>query len=170
MRFLLAGEETRHLGALSNRAVALAELGQGEEALREVMRAAEGFPLVKARLLLNLGVVRERQGRVQDAETLYRDALSLAEDQGNLETMGRAWNNLGALYHRQGRKEEAQRAYEEALRLAQAAREHVLLATVLANRAELLGERASLEEAVRVLEEVGHHTLAARYRTRLQDL
>lgn len=68
VRFLVAGERTRHLGALSNRAVALAELGQGEEALQEVMRATEGYPLLKARLLLNLGVVKERKGAWREAE------------------------------------------------------------------------------------------------------
>jgi tetratricopeptide (TPR) repeat protein len=169
VRFLVAGERTRHLGALSNRAVALAELGQGEEGLQEVMRAAEGYPLLKARLLLNLGVVKERKGAWREAEALYREALNLAQGLGNLEAMGRAWNNLGALYHRQGRRELAAEAYERALDLAQTAKEHLLLAAVLANRAELLGERASLEEAIRVLEEAGHHALAARYRDRLRE-
>jgi tetratricopeptide (TPR) repeat protein len=170
VRFLLAGERVRHLGALGNRAVALAELGQGEEAFREVLRAAADHPLLQARLLLNLGVVKERQGLIEEAEGLYREALALAERVGNLEAMGRAWNNLGALYHRQGRKEEAQRAYEKALELAQRAGEHLLLAAALANWAELRGDRAVLEEAIRVLEEAGHQALAQRYRARLQDL
>ncbi len=170
VRFLLAGERVRHLGALGNRAVALAELGQGEEAFREVLEAAADHPLLQARLLLNLGVVKERQGLIGEAEGLYREALALAERVGNLEAMGRAWNNLGALYHRQGRKEEAQRAYEKALELAQRAGEHLLLATALANWAELRGDRALLEEAIRVLEEAGHQALAQRYRARLQDL
>jgi len=64
VRFLLAGERVRHLGALGNRAVALAELGQGEEAFREVLEAAADHPLLQARLLLNLGVVKERQGLI----------------------------------------------------------------------------------------------------------
>lgn len=168
VRFLVAGERTRHLGALGNRAVALAELGQGEEALQEVMREAEGYPLLQARLLLNLGVAKERKGLLAEAESLYQEALGLAQGMGNLEAAGRALNNLGALYHRQGLRALAEEAYQKALDLAQAAREHLLLATVLANRAELLGDRASLEEAVRVLEEAGHHFLAARYRARLQ--
>jgi tetratricopeptide (TPR) repeat protein len=170
VRFLLAGERVRHLGALGNRAVALAELGQEEEAFREVLKAAADHPLLQARLLLNLGVVKERQGLIGEAEGLYREALALAERVGNLEAMGRAWNNLGALYHRQGRKEEAQRAYEKALELAQRAGEHLLLATALANWAELRGDRALLEEAIRVLEEAGHQALAQRYRARLQEL
>ncbi len=168
MRFLVAGERTRHLGALSNRAVALAELGQGEEALQEVMRATEGYPLLKARLLLNLGVVKERKGAWREAEALP----------GSSEPGTGPWQPGGhgpgleqprGLYHRQGRQELAAEAYERALDLAQTAKEHLLLAAVLANRAELLGERASLEEAIRVLEEAGHHALAARYRDRLRE-
>ncbi len=170
VRFLLAGEQMRHLGALGNRAVALAELGQGEEAFREVLGATEGHPLLQARFLLNLGVVKERLGFPQEAEELYRKALVLAQGVGNLEAMGRAWNNLGALYHRQGQRERAQEAYERALELAQRAREHLLLAAALANLAELQGNRAALEEAIRVLEEAGHQALAQRYRARLGEV
>ncbi|RTH32460.1 transcriptional regulator, partial [Thermus scotoductus] len=170
VRFLLAGEEARHLNALNNRAVALAELGEGEKAFFELLALVEGRPLLEARVRLNLGVVRERAGRVEEAEGLYRDSLELARLAGNLEAMGRAWNNLGALYHRTGRLQEAQKAYGEALKLAREARDLVLLAAVLANRAELSGERAFLEEAVRVLEESGQESLARRYRDRLETL
>ncbi|WP_117237835.1 tetratricopeptide repeat protein [Thermus sediminis] len=169
VRFLLSGERVRHLGALGNRAVALAELGQGEEAFQEVLEATEGHPLLQARFLLNLGVVKERQGLSQEAEGLYQRALALAEGVGNLEAVGRAWNNLGALYHRQRRKEEAQAAYEKALELARQAGERLLLAAALANWAELRGDRAALEEAIRVLEEAGHQALAQRYRARLGE-
>ncbi|ADD27562.1 tetratricopeptide repeat protein [Meiothermus ruber] len=167
VRFLMAGEEVRHLGALSNRAVALAELGQGEEAFAEVLAAIGAREGLRARVYLNLGVVRERQGRLEEAEQLYRESLALA--QGNLEAMGRAWNNLGALYHRQGKAAEAKTAYQEALRLARAGQEWVLTAAVLANLAELTGERASLEEAITLLEEARYTVLAERYRNRLAE-
>ncbi|PZA05977.1 MULTISPECIES: tetratricopeptide repeat protein [unclassified Meiothermus] len=167
VRFLMAGEEVRHLGALGNRAVALAELGQGEGAFAEVLEAIGERKALRARVCLNLGVVRERQGDPQEAERLYRESLALA--QGNLEAMGRAWNNLGALYHRQGRLAEAKAAYQEALRLAKAGQEWVLTAAVLANLAELEGERASLEEAIALLEEARYTVLAERYRSRLRS-
>ncbi|MEZ0320971.1 MAG: tetratricopeptide repeat protein [Thermus sp.] len=166
VRFLMAGEEVRHLGALGNRAVALAELGQGEAAFAEVLEAIGERAGLRARVYLNLGVVKERQGQPAEAEWLYKESLALA--QGNLEAMGRAWNNLGALYHRQGRAEEAKAAYQEALRLARASQEWVLTAAVLANLAELTGERASLEEAIALLEEARYTVLAERYRGRLE--
>lgn len=166
VRFLMAGEEVRHLGALGNRAVALAELGQGEGAFAEVLEAVGPREGLRARLFLNLGVIKERQGQPAEAERLYRESLALAE--GNLEAMGRAWNNLGALYHRQGRLAEAKAAYQEALRLAKAGQEWVLTAAVLANLAELTGERASLEEAIALLEEARYTVLAERYRSRLE--
>ena len=166
VRFLLAGEEVRHLSALSNRAVALVELGQGEEVFTEVLEAIGPCEGLRARVYLNLGVIKERQGQPAEAERLYRESLALA--QGNLEAMGRAWNNLGALYHRQRQHAEAKAAYQEALRLAKAGQEWVLTAAVLANLAELTGERASLEEAIALLEEARYTVLAQRYRSRLE--
>ncbi|WP_297854859.1 tetratricopeptide repeat protein [Meiothermus sp.] len=166
VRFLMAGEEVRHLGALGNRAVALAEMGQGEAAFAEVLEAIGERGGLRARVYLNLGVLKERQGQPAEAERLYKESLALAR--GNLEAMGRAWNNLGALYHRQGRWEEAKAAYREALRLARAGQEWVLTAAVLANLAELTGEQASLEEAIALLEEARYTVLAERYRSRLE--
>ncbi|GAB5601721.1 hypothetical protein FJNA_02450 [Thermus sp. FJN-A] len=166
VRFLMAGEEVRHLGALGNRAVALAELGQGEGAFAEVLEAIGPHEGLRARVYLNLGVIKERQGQPAEAERLYRESLALAH--GNLEAMGRAWNNLGALYHRQGRLAEAKAAYQEALSLAKAGQEWVLTAAVLANLAELTGDHASLEEAIALLEEARYTVLAERYRSRLE--
>ncbi|GLV48356.1 hypothetical protein TJA_15120 [Thermus sp. LT1-2-5] len=173
VRFLAQGEEERYAGALGNRALALAE-GQAareavEWAFQEALSGAKGT-LARARLLLNLGVYRERLGDFAAAESLYREALDLGEEGGSLEVLGRAWNNLGALYHRQGRREEAEEAYRRALLLAQEAGEMVLTAAVLANLGELRGERTFLEEAVALLQEIGHESLAERYRERMVRL
>ncbi|WP_234503032.1 MULTISPECIES: tetratricopeptide repeat protein [Thermus] len=173
VRFLAQGEEERYAGALGNRALALAE-GQVarevvERAFQEALSGAKGA-LARARLLLNLGVFRERLGDVAVAESLYREALELGEEGGSLEVLGRASNNLGALYHRQGRREEAEDAYQRALLLAREAGEVVLTAAVLANLAELRGEGAFLEEAVALLAEAGHEALAERYRERMARL
>ncbi|UZX14841.1 tetratricopeptide repeat protein [Thermus sp. PS18] len=169
VRFLAAGEVARQVDALNNRAVALFEMGspQAEEVLMEALEAAGDTPLLRARVLLNLGVVRERQGRPEEAEVLYQQALGLAEEAGVLEAMGRAWNNLGALYHRQGRREEAEAAYQKALRLAKEGRDWVLTAAVLANLAELRQDPATLEEAIALLEEAQYTVLAERYRKHL---
>jgi tetratricopeptide (TPR) repeat protein len=170
VRFLAAGETARQVDALNNRAVALLEAGEGgaEAVLAEALRAAGEAPLLRARVLLNLGVVREREGRPEAAEALYRESMREAERVGSLEALGRAWNNLGALYHRQGRKEEAKAAYQQALVLAKEGREWVLTAAVLANLAELQGDPASLEEAIHLLEEARYSVLAERYQRRLE--
>ncbi|WP_114312075.1 tetratricopeptide repeat protein [Thermus caldifontis] len=170
VRFLAAGETARQVDALNNRAIALFELGrpQAEGVFGEALEAAGDIPLLRARVLLNLGVVRERQGRIEEAEALYQEALRLAEEAGVLEAMGRAWNNLGALYHRQGRREEAESAYLRALRLAKEGRDWVLTAALLANLAELREDPATLEEAIALLEEAHYTVLAERYRKRLE--
>lgn len=172
VRFLAAGEAERQVGALNNRAIALFEAGDpdAENVFQEALEAAGNNPLLRARVALNLGVVREKGGHLEEAEALYREALAWAEEAASFEAMGRAWNNLGALYHRLGRAEEAEAAYRKALHHAQEAQEWLLMAAALANLAELKGDPATLEEAVRLLEEAGHTPLAERYRARLETL
>ncbi|WP_243026996.1 tetratricopeptide repeat protein [Thermus albus] len=170
VRFLAAGEVARQVDALNNRAVALFEAGrsEAERVFAEALEAAGDTPLLRARVLLNLGVVRERQGRPEEAEALYQEALRLAEEAGVLEALGRAWNNLGALYHRQGQREKAETAYRKALLLAKEGRDWMLTAAVLANLAELRQDPATLQEAIALLEEARYTVLAERYRKRME--
>lgn len=172
-RFLAQGEDERYAGALGGRALALAEGGANAEvveaAFQEALKEAQG-PLVRARLLLSLGVYRERQGFAEEAAQLYTEAMGLAAEEQSLEILERAWNNLGALHHRQGRLVEAETAYRQALALAREAGEVLLTAAALANLAELRADKAFLEEAVHLLEEAGHEVLASRYRERLATL
>ncbi|MBO1437979.1 tetratricopeptide repeat protein [Meiothermus sp. CFH 77666] len=170
VRFLAAAETARQVDALNNRAVALFEQGspEAEAVLGEALKAAGDVPLLQARALLNLGVVRERQGRSEEAQQLYRQSLEAAQKAGALEAEGRAWNNLGALFHRRGKPEEAEAAYRKALALAREGREWMLTAAVLANLAELRSDPASLEEAIALLQEARYAVLAERYRGRLE--
>ncbi len=154
--------------ALNLRGILAFSQGRFQEASGLFARAAGEAPLLRARVLLNLGVVREREGRPEEAEALYRESMREAERVGSLEALGRAWNNLGALYYRQGRKEEARAAYQQALALAKEGREWVLTAAVLANLAELQGDPASLEEAIHLLQEARYSVLAERYQRRLE--
>lgn len=169
VRFLAAAETARQVDALNNRAVALFEQGspEAEAVLGEALKAAGEVPLLQARALLNLGVVRERQGRGEEAQQLYRQSLEAAQKAGALEAEGRAWNNLGALFHRQSKPEEAEAAYRNALALAREGREWMLTAAILANLAELRGDPESLEEAIALLQEARYTVLAERYRGRL---
>lgn len=169
VRFFAAGEAGRQVDALNNRAVALLEAGspEAEEVLAEALQAAGEVPLLRSRVLLNFGVVREKQGRLEEAERLYRQSLEAAQQAGSLEALGRAWNNLGALYHRQGQGARAEAAYREALRSAREGREWMLTAAVMANLAELQNDPESLKEAIALLREAQYTVLAERYQSRL---
>ena len=163
--WLTTGERERWAGALNNQAVVRAELGEDtERAFKEALEAAGDHVVQRVLVLLSLGRVHERRGHTDQAQTLYEQAATLAEDAGALGSAARAWNNLGALHHRLERPEDARNAYRRALELAQRVGERLLLGTVLANLAELDDDRESLEEALRLFEQAGHMEMAERYR------
>jgi len=91
----------------------LAGLVAGREA--EVLPIAEegvrAFPKSGA-LRNNLGVLYERAGRIEEAETLIAAAL---EDDPALPQLSK---NLGDLYYRAGRAEDAAQAFQRAVKLA----------------------------------------------------
>ncbi len=60
---------------------------------------------------LNLGVAREKQGRLREAEAAYRKGLEIEPDSFQ------ALFNLGALHWKRGEWDEASRTFERALRL-----------------------------------------------------
>ncbi len=163
--WLAVGERERWAGALNNQAVARAELGEEtQEAFREALEAAGDHAVQRVLVLLSLGRVHERRSQTDQAQTLYQQAATLAEDAGALGSAARAWNNLGALHHRLEQPAEARNAYRRALELAQGVGERLLIGTVLANLAELDDDRESLEEALRLFEQAGHMEMAERYR------
>ncbi|MCS7195582.1 MAG: hypothetical protein NZ849_11835 [Meiothermus sp.] len=50
--------------------------------LNEALQAAGEVPLLRARALLNLGVVRKRQGRTEEAQESYRRSLEAEAEPG----------------------------------------------------------------------------------------
>jgi len=70
------------------------------------------------RAYFSLAVVREHEGRVDDALALYRQAIALPASPGTETERANAHINIGILYQRQGRYSQAMFHYREALRIA----------------------------------------------------
>ncbi|MCB1068878.1 MAG: tetratricopeptide repeat protein [Kiritimatiellae bacterium] len=97
--------------AFNNVGVALRDLGRFDEAAEQFERAIELKPDWSLPYL-NLGLVRVHQGRLDEAEGLYQEAL--ARDQGNNPL---SHHQLGNLLMVQGRLEEALYQFRETLKL-----------------------------------------------------
>ncbi len=81
--------------------------------------ARKGFPGGRSKALLQLGLLRARQGRMDDATTLVSDSIRFADEQGDLPAIARAWDRLGDEFLKQGQLEQADRALTEGFRLRQ---------------------------------------------------
>ncbi|GGJ53305.1 hypothetical protein [Deinococcus roseus] len=157
------------IGALNNLAYARICLGHNpEDSFSEVLAAAEGNAAQYARVLLNYGWAKERNGFTSEAIHTFQEAARLASEIDALSTAIRAWNNIGKIYHERHEKEQAKNAYDSALRFARRAGEVLMAATVLANISELEQSPEALEEAILLLEQAGHQDFADDYRATLQ--
>jgi tetratricopeptide (TPR) repeat protein len=163
--WLALGDQARRVDAINNAAIARGWLGEDvEAAFREALEAAGDNPMLRGRVLNNLGLAYERQEQSERAMACFREAAELAERSGALMTAARAWNHLGMVQHNLKRVGEASQAYRQALEFAKQANEQFLIATILGNISELTGDEQALTEAVRLLEEGGYAHIAARFR------
>jgi tetratricopeptide (TPR) repeat protein len=162
------GQQDRWADTLNNLAVAEALAGMdAEQTFAEALRVATDYQVLRAKILINQGIVRERLGNFNDAKGSYREAALLTEQIGSHDLAATAWNNLGVILHKEGRQADAKRAYENALERARNAGERRLLGMFMANYAELTENREAWQEALRILEESGHAEEAAQYRAEL---
>ena len=76
-----------------------------------------GFADGVARAQIQLGIVRARQGRLEESATAMNRAVAIAEREGNLSTAAEAWDHFGEELLDHGALAEADRALTEAYRL-----------------------------------------------------
>lgn len=139
-------------------------------AFAEALQACGDQPLLKARVLLNMGwMTYERERDLVQAEHLLQNAANLATEAGATDIAADAWNNLGAMYHKEGDLGKANTMYEKALTNAQQMGERYLIGLILANLAELNEDKDAWEEALALLKASGHESEAALYREELPD-
>jgi len=128
-RRILVADPTDH-GAKSLAALCMAEAGDVDEARPLIEEAVSAEP-ANWRFLLNLSVLREIEGRLDDAVESAREAATLGSDQ--FET----WGRLGQLCGKRGDLEGAAAALERALALKP---DHPGLALLLAGAAYETGQ------------------------------
>jgi len=100
-----------YVPALINAAIGYSTLGNTQKALRLFTYASAIDPGNRG-LIINLGILQERSGNLDDAQATYRQP-AVAGDPLALQGMGR-------IYERKGNKSEAARTYRQILKMANA--------------------------------------------------
>lgn len=105
------GKKPDYVPAMVNAAIAYSSKGNSQEALRLFSEAAIADPGNRS-LVINLGILQERTGKLDDAQTTYRP---LANDGDPLALQG-----MARVYERKGNRGEAVRTYRQIMGLPNA--------------------------------------------------
>lgn len=106
------------LANLASLYLQLDNLPAAADMARQSADITKGIPEIKyqAQMHLVMAMVRAREKKWDEAETLFREGLDLADGQGDERTLALALNNLGYTRMRAGRWREAERPLLEAFR------------------------------------------------------
>jgi tetratricopeptide (TPR) repeat protein len=112
-------------------------------------RTGTGVDLVIA--TNNLGMVRELQGRHQEAIATFDNALGIVETRLTADhpLAARLWNNLAIAYYRTGRNTDAGQAFQHSISIAEKrlGREHPAYGKLLTNYSSFLQKTGRKAEA-----------------------
>jgi tetratricopeptide (TPR) repeat protein len=175
--FNAAGTKERWVGCLNNYAIALSNMAaeakerhepesileakqiDAKRAYHEALDAleqTEDNPLLKARILFNLGSLSKDQGDWLQAEEYYLQAAPLAEKVGFLELAAQLQLNLGHIYRFQQQPVRAKASFTQAIDTATKAGEPFLQGMAIANLAFFNDDPDAMEIALEFLEQSGH--------------
>lgn len=175
--FQAAGSKDRWIGSLNNYANSLNKIvelaiddnepsatieSKRENAVLAYEEALEALsqnhdnPLLKARILLNLGFLWDRQQNWEKAETYYLQAIPIAEEANALELVARLQLNLGLLYHIQSHISQSKINLTKSVETAAKAGEPFIQGLTLANLARLENDPDMMEVGLELLEQSGH--------------
>lgn len=174
--FQASGNSSRYVGSLNNHANALDTRAEAEErrgadaahvsrlrdeaakvyrSALDVLEENGSDPALRARILLNVGMLWEYQKDWDKAEEYYLDALYLAENLTNLELAAKLHKNLGNAHFMRGQLVEARRHHRQAIGLAAKAGDFFTQGMAAANLANLDNDPDGMEVALELLEESG---------------
>jgi DNA-binding SARP family transcriptional activator len=175
--FHAAGAKDRWVGCLNNYAIALSNIAveaedKGEpplivetkridasrayhEAL-DALEQTEDNPLLKARILFNLGSLSKDQHDYATAEAYYQQAAPLAAQVEALELAAQLELNLGHIYDFQKQTNQAKASFTQAINTAAKAGDPFLQGMAIANLALLNNDVDEMEIGLDILEQSGH--------------
>jgi tetratricopeptide (TPR) repeat protein len=121
-----------------------------------------GQPALRGRILLNLGVLANILGDLDEARSRYAKSIAEFEQVDDTEGLALVHHNLGMVHADRGDWAAASESYEKALAISERLGMRQMVANVLLNRAEVLCARkqasdavASSERALALFEELG---------------
>jgi tetratricopeptide (TPR) repeat protein len=136
----------RQIGRLSHAAAVderLLRIGNREDDVDMVIDA-----------LANLGVIKRKEGYLEDAKQHFEQAISVAEQRrSDSPALAFLHDNLGLTLRRMGQSDKAESEHRIALRLREEQMDPVGKATALNNLGFLMRERGELDSAIRLHEE-----------------
>jgi CHAT domain-containing protein/tetratricopeptide (TPR) repeat protein len=140
----------------------MGELNAATEAVAEGLNLKfAGAAKIRPKLLIQLSLLRLRQGKCDQAVAGFRDAVDAAADQLDIATQAQAWNELGIAYKDCERLPEAERSLLEAYRLRKLTGDQRLLysyeslAELRLARNDPEGARLLLDRAIESVDELG---------------
>jgi tetratricopeptide (TPR) repeat protein len=116
----------------------------------------EDNPLLRGRILFNLGGLWERQHEWKQAEAFYLQALPITEQAGALEITARLHLNLGSLYHIQQQVVQSKGSFAKAIEIAAKAGEPFIQGMAIVNLAYFDDDLDAMEVGLELLEQSGH--------------
>lgn len=121
--FAEAGNDWANLATLNlNISSLLLQMGDLDGAAHTVEQALAGynrknFPGGRTRCLIQLGIIRARQGKMTESARLTQEAVDGAYQEGDLTTVAEAWDHLGEEYLARRDLAPSQTALTEAFRV-----------------------------------------------------
>jgi tetratricopeptide (TPR) repeat protein len=107
-----------------------------------------GQPVLRGRVLLNLGVLANIQGDLDEARARYAKSLAEFEQAHDDEGLALVHHNLGMLHADRADWAAAAESYDEALAISERLGIRQMVANVLLNRSEVLCARKRASDAV----------------------
>ncbi|WP_309570073.1 hypothetical protein [Deinococcus sp.] len=164
-----AGQTSRWVWAINNRAVARVILGEGvDDAFRDVLAVTQDDPSARASVLTNMAQGHLGRGETERAHAAFHEAVTLGRAVGNRTAAVLGSNGLGIMDHFR-RPDAARLAYRTGLELARETGDASLTAMLLANLAELDGDLPAWHQAIELLERSGFHAMALEAKANLKS-